>query len=447
MKPIVAIVGRPNVGKSTLFNRLLGQRKAVTSFVAGTTRDRLYGEAAWQGKKFILADTGGLGYVSEEELVLNVQRQATSAVEEADLILFLVDGKEGLQVEDEKIAHFLHKLGKKTLLCVNKIDSQKEEEKIQDFYRLGLGEPLSISALSGRKTGDLLSEIIKRLPPMKEEEKKILKEGIKVAIIGRPNVGKSSLLNKLIGQERMIVSEAPGTTRDAIDVNFKFEDKFITFIDTGGIRRRGKIRWGAEKFSVLRALRSIERTDIILLLIDAQEGPVRQDLHISNFALENYKGIILVVNKWDLIEKSKIKNQKSKIEEYLNYLRSKISFLPWAPVIFTSALTGKNVPKIFDLILEIQKEREKRIPSKKLNKVVSRAILENPPRRGGKIYYSTQFGVNPPTFVLMVNKAEFFHFSYLRYLENKIRENFGFFGTAVKIILKGKKNDKNSKIY
>ncbi len=440
----MAIIGRTNVGKSTLFNRLVGKRIAVTSEIPKTTRDRIYGSVFWQNLNFDLIDTGGFFLDSKDDLGLDIQNQADIALNSADLILFLVDGSDEITLEDREIASKIRKTEKKVFLVVNKIDNKNLEKKANEFYKLGLGEPICISALHGTGIGDLLEIITGEIKKEAKNDKETLKEqALKIAIVGRPNVGKSLLLNSLIGEKRAIVSKEPGTTRDIIDTKMYYNNIPIIFVDTAGIRRRGKIKKGIEKYSVLRSIRAILMADIVLLLIDSQEGLVKQDSHIGQYILDNKKGLILVVNKWDIIEKLKVKSEKLKImDNYIEILKNKLPFLYWAPVIFTSALTGKNVKKIFDLILEIKEEREKRVSINKLNKIVSEAILHHPPTGKGKIhpkiYYSTQVDISPPTFVFMVNNSSGFHFSYLRYLEKVIRENFGFIGTPIKIILKRK---------
>lgn len=443
MTKIVAIVGRTNVGKSTLFNRLIKKRLAVTSYEPETTRDRLFSETEWCGEEFILVDTAGLNIQIPEEtpenvkkLLHNVKFQVQDAIEEADVLIFAVDVSSGLTYEDKKIADILRKSKKPIILAVNKVDNQKREEKLELFSSLGLGKPLSVSAISGRKSGDLLDElliVLKKVKPKKE----IKKSDIDIAIVGRPNVGKSTLLNKLIGLERVLVSEVPGTTRDTIDVSLSHKGKNLKLVDTAGIRRRGKIKIGIEKFSALRAVRAIGRANIALLLLDAEEGLTKQDLHIAQFILESGKGLILVVNKWDLKEK------EYSMENFLENLRKRIKFLPWAPVVFTSALTGKNVKNILDIVLGVFENSKKKISTQKVNQIISDAYMENPPKTKGKlnpkIYFSAQTGISPPTFSLKVNDKSLIHFSYLRYLERALRENFDFTGTPIRIDLRSNK--------
>lgn len=436
----VAICGRPNVGKSTLFNRLVNQRKAVVSYKAGTTRDRLYGQVDYNNKTFLLIDTGGMTIGNEDEIEKEVKKQIDLAIKEADLILFVIEIK-GITKEDLEALNFLRKKFKNIILVVNKTDHPEMIKKAPpEVFSFGdLEGPVFVSAIHKLGVQELLDKIISYIPskstfkPVPEEEK------IKVAICGRPNVGKSSLLNKIVGDERVIVSEKPGTTRDAVDVELEIDNKRVVFIDTAGVRRRGKIKWGEEKFAVIRSLQAIERADIAILLIDAKEGVTKQDLHIAQHALESYSGVIIAINKWDLVEKDKSQ------EDYLAYLRNRISFLPWAPVIFISALTGKNINKIIELIFQIDQERRKRVRIKELNKIIKEAILKHPPARISsrkpfpKIYYVTQAEENVPTFVFMTSFSDNLHFSYKRYLENVIRENFGFWGTAIKMIFKEKK--------
>ena len=445
MTKIVAIVGRTNVGKSTLFNRIIKQRFAVTSYEPQTTRDRLYTDAEWRGENFILVDTAGLNLeVSKktpkkiEKLIEDVKFQVDEAIKEADVLMFMVSATCGVTEQDKEIAEVLRKSKRPVFLVINKVDNQKRERDIGEFLKLGMGKPIPVSAISGRKSGDLLDELVMVLKKIKPK-KEIKKSEIDIAILGRPNVGKSTLLNIIIGNERALVSEMPGTTRDTIDVFFSYKKKNLRLVDTAGIRRRGKIKTGIEKFSVLRAIKSIFRSSIALLLIDAEEGITNQDLHIAQFILEAGRGLILVVNKWDIVE------DKTSQESFLRLMRSKVRFLPWSPVVFVSALTGKNVKKILDLCLIVDSNRNLKIPTRKVNNIISEAIIENPPKTKKmvqpKIYFSSQVGVNPPIFSLKVNKSDFFHFSYLRYLEKKIRKEFDFSGTPIKIKLRENKRN------
>lgn len=454
MTKIVAIVGRTNVGKSTLFNRLIKKRFSVTSYEPETTRDRLYAETRWREEEFFLVDTAGLNIEIPEEtpvevkkLLESIQYQVQNAISEADILLFIVDAKEGLTAQDKEIAELLRKSQKPIILVANKADNEKIEELLTEFTKVGLGEAFPVSAISGRRSGDLMDKILKVL---KKHEKinqptaghpKGEKSEVDIAIVGRPNVGKSTLLNKIIGEKRVLVSELPGTTRDTIDVFFKYKNKSLRLVDTGGIRRRGKVKIGIEKFSTLRAIKAISQANIALLLLDAPEGVTKQDLHIAQFILESGRGLMLIINKWDLVEK--VEGMNGKREEFLDELRERAKFLPWAPVIFTSALTGKNVKDILDIVLKVSENLKKKISTQKINKVISEAYMENPPKTKGrgqpKIYFSSQTGTSPPTFTLKVNDKSLIHFSYLRYLEKKIRENFDFTGTPIKIELKSNK--------
>jgi len=428
-EPIVAIVGRPNVGKSTLFNRLVGKRLAITDEVPGTTRDRLYAEADWGGVNFILVDTGGLELVSNDDLIAQVRAQAQTAIAEADVILFLVDVKDGLTAGDEEVARVLRRSAKPVLLAVNKADSQVRREAAVEFYALGLGELYPISALHGTGTGDLLDQVVAAFPV--EEEREEL-EAVKIAIVGRPNVGKSSLLNKILGQERAIVHEAPGTTRDAIDTQMEWEGEPVVLIDTAGIRRKGRIQRGVEKYSVLRALRAINRADVVLLLTDAVEGATAQDAHIAGYVLEEAKSVVVVVNKWDLVEKDTYTMQA-----YVQHICTALRFLDYVPVLFVSALTGQRVDQVLPTALRVQEARLIRIPTAELNRIVQEAVARHaPPSKAGKrlrFYYATQAAVDPPTFVFFVNDPRLVHFSYERYLKNRLREHYGFLGTPLRL--------------
>jgi GTP-binding protein len=428
-KPIVAIVGRPNVGKSTLFNRLVGERLAITHEVPGTTRDRLYAEAEWGGVDFTVVDTGGLDLVSNDDIMAQVRAQAQMAIAEADVILFLVDVKDGLTAGDEEVAQVLRRTAKPVLVAVNKADNQVLREAAVEFYALGLGELYPISALHGTGTGDLLDQVVGAFP-IEEEEEEL--EAVKIAIVGRPNVGKSSLLNKILGQERSIVDATPGTTRDAIDTQIEWEGEPVVLIDTAGIRKRGRIQRGVEKYSVLRALRAIVRADVVLLLIDAVEGATAQDAHIAGYILEEAKSVVVVVNKWDLVEKDTYT-----MLIYMEHIRTVLRFLDYVPVIFISALTGQRVDQVLPTALRVQEERLIRIPTAELNRIVQEAVARHaPPSKAGKrlkFYYATQAAVDPPTFLFFVNDPRLVHFSYERYLENRLREQYGFLGTPLRL--------------
>lgn len=430
MKPVVCIVGRPNVGKSTLFNRIVGRRVSITEDVPGVTRDRIYAEAEWLNKYFILIDTGGIEPFSEDAILSQIRRQAELAIETADVIMFVVDGLGGITGPDMEIANMLRKSGKNVVLVCNKIDTPKTPYDIYEFYELGLGDPIAISAEQSLGLGDLLDEVVDKFPS--ESETDYDEEVIKVALIGKPNVGKSSLVNKILGEERVIVSNIPGTTRDAIDTYFEREDEKYVFIDTAGIRRKRSVSENVERYSVIRSYTAIERADICILIIDATEGVTEQDARIVGEAHEQGKGVIIAINKWDLVEKSN--------NTYLDFekkTRSVLSFITYAPIIFISAQTGKRVNKIFDLIKEVYKNYTFRVKTGVLNDIINEAvILNSPPTDKGrrlKIYYGTQVGIKPPKFVIFINDKELLHFSYTRYLENQFRQYFGFEGTPIQI--------------
>jgi GTP-binding protein len=448
-KPLVAIVGRPNVGKSTFFNRVIGEKLAIVEDLPGTTRDRLYGDGEWNGRYFTLIDTGGLEFESEDEqkkesenkgvdsireIARQTRAQATVAIEEADVIVFMVDAKTGLTSTDRDIADILRRAKKPVLLAANRADSEERRQNSVEFYELGLGDPIPISSYHGTNTGDLLDAITENLPPIPET---IEQAQIRIAIIGRPNVGKSRLLNSLLGQERVIVSDVPGTTRDAIDTEIIVGDKTVTLIDTAGIRRPGRIDIGVEKWSVMRTLRAINRSNVVLLVVDASEGITAQDAHIAGYALEESKGIVLVVNKWDKVEKD-----NTTMNQYVTKIREQLDFMSYVPMIFISAKFGQRVNKVLDAALTVAEERHKRIPTATLNKVMRDAIAaHSPATKPGKwlkLLYVTQVEVDPPTFVFSVNDAKQVHFSYQRYLENKIRDAFGFEGTPLKMIFRGR---------
>jgi len=427
MKPLVAIVGRPNVGKSTLFNRLVEEPRAIVEDLPGTTRDRLYADAKWGGVAFTLIDTGGLVLWSEDGLTMQVRRQVELAMAEAEAILFLVDVTEGLTVADEEIAELLRVSQKPLFLVVNKADNEARRLAATEFYSLGLGEPYPISALHGTGTGDLLDALVASFPPREEVEEA---EGVRLAIVGRPNVGKSSLLNALLGWERAIVNESPGTTRDAIDTQMSWDSQLVTLIDTAGIRRRGRVQRGVEQYSVLRALRAIQRAHVVLLLLDAPEGVTAQDTHIAGYAMEEARGIVLVVNKWDLMK-------EADLPEYAKGVRQAFRFIPYAPLLFVSALTGRRVGTVLETALRVYQERLCRVPTSGLNRLLREAVASHsPPSKRGKrlrFYYATQVEVDPPTFVFFVNDPQLVHFSYRRYLENRLREAFGFEGTPLRM--------------
>ena len=454
-KPVVALVGRPNVGKSTLFNRLIGRRTAIVEDIPGTTRDRIYGDSDWNGVGFIVIDTGGLEAPSELRgrggpgdalatdsalFVDEMQSQARVAMEEADTIIFVVDGKEGMTAADMDIAEVLRMTDKPVFVAVNKAENKQRQLDAVEFWNLGLGEPYPISAFHGDGTGDLLDEVVKVLPDYPFDEEK--DETISIAIVGRPNVGKSSLLNALMGSERAIVSDVPGTTRDPIDTHLVYDGQPITLIDTAGIRRRGRVERGIEKYSVLRSMRSIDRADVALLLIDAIDGVTEQDAHIAGYVLEAMKGVVVVVNKWDALEKD-----SNTMNEFTKQVRSDLKFLDYVPLLYISAKTGQRVQSVLPTALEVAAARKHRLSTSELNQVI-RLAYDNvpPPSKGGRplrIYYATQAEAEPPTFILFVNDAELVHFSYERYLENRIREYYPFTGTPIRLVFRNRGGDQD----
>ncbi|MBM3187438.1 MAG: ribosome biogenesis GTPase Der [Chloroflexi bacterium] len=433
-KPLVAIVGRPNVGKSTLFNRLVGERLAIVEEAPGTTRDRHYADVEWQGRLFTVIDTGGLVLTSSDALTEQVRAQAQVAIDEADVIVFLTDITAGVLAPDAEIADLLRRTDRPVILVANKADNLKRELTLHEFYSLGLGEPLSVSAEKGMGTGELLDRVAEALPPMPDEEDAD-EETLRIAIVGRTNVGKSSLLNRLLGEERVIVSETPGTTRDAIDTRLRYHGEEIVLIDTAGIRRRGQIAPGVEKYSVLRALRAIARAHIVLLLIDATEGVTAQDAHIAGYVLDEAKSVIVVVNKWDLVEKDSYT-----LSAFEEYVRRELKFMPWVPVLFVSAKTGQRVSRILPLALRVQQERNARLSTSQINSVIRQATARrSPPTKSGRklrIYYGTQVGVAPPTIVFFVNDKNLVHFGYQRFLENQLREAFKYEGTPLRLVFR-----------
>ncbi len=438
-KPIVAIVGRPNVGKSTLFNRLVGIPIAITEDIPGTTRDRLYGDTDWNRRDFVLVDTGGLLLGADETMARAIREQAELAMNEADVIVFLVDAKEGLTADDQAIADLLRRAAKPVLLAANKAESERRRLNATEFYELGLGEPIAVSAIQGLGTGDLLDAVVVHLPPSDEAAEE--DAALRLAIVGRPNVGKSSLLNALLGFERVMVSDVPGTTRDATDTVLEHEGRRIILIDTAGIRRRGHIKGSIERYSVMRAIRAISRADVALLVIDATEPLTAQDQHIAGYVQEAKKGMIVVVNKWDLVEKT-----STTMNEYTARVRRELNFMPYVPILFVSALTKQRVHKIVGEALRIEEERGKRIPTARLNAVIQEALRDHPPLAAKgkllKVRYVTQADTDPPTFIFFVNDAELVHFGYERFLENRLREAFGFEGTAIKLVFRGSRDEK-----
>ncbi len=453
-KPIVALVGRPNVGKSTLFNRLVGERLAIVDEMPGTTRDRLFGEAEWNGRAFHVVDTGGIDpthggntplSIGSADFINEIRQQAKVAIDEADVVLFVTDGDTGVTGPDLEVADILRRSQKKLedgtfwppiFVVVNKTESRERREEAPQFYELGLGEPYPVSAVHGTGTGDLLDALVASFPAQAAEEED---ESIKIAIVGKPNAGKSSLLNKLVGGERAIVSPIPGTTRDATDTKIDVNGLQVTLIDTAGIRKRGKIEHGGvEQFSVLRSFKAIERADVALLLIDATTGITAQDAHIAGFVLEEWKSCVVIVNKWDLVEKDAFT-----MEEFTRKIRADLNFMDYVPLLFISAKTGQRVDLVMPMALRVQEERLARLSTSKINEVIHKAQDAHPhPSHAGrqlKMFYGTQVRSDPPTFMIYVNDPKLMHFSYLRYLENQIRAEYGFLGTPIRIVTKGRR--------
>lgn len=450
MKPIVALVGRPNVGKSTLFNRLAGERLAIVDDTPGTTRDRIVAEGEWNGRTFDIVDTGGIDpthggktplSVDSADFIPEIRSQALMAVQDADAVLFITDGTSGVTSPDREVAQILRRYQKKVndipwppiFVVVNKSENARVRNSASEFFELGLGDPYPISANHGTGTGDLLDALVASFatqPPTPEDD------SIKVAIVGKPNAGKSSLLNRLVGEERAIVSPIPGTTRDAIDTFLEVDGMRLTLIDTAGIRRRGKVERGVEKYSVLRSFKAIERADVVLLMIDAAEGITAQDTHIAGYILDAWKSTVVLVNKWDSIEKN---NQT--MDDYTSHVRRELNFMDYVPILFISCLTGQRLDQVLPMALRVQEERMARITTGMLNRLLREAQDAHPaPSHAGrqlKIYYGSQVRVDPPTFLLHVNDTKLFHFSYRRYLENQFRATYGFVGTPIKILAKG----------
>lgn len=437
MRQNIAIVGRPNVGKSTLFNRIIGKRLAITEDEPGVTRDRLYHEAEWLGHYFNLIDTGGLELRSEDVFFSYIEEQVKLAIDLADVICFIVDGKAGIQPMDRDIATLLRKSGKKVIVAVNKIDAKEKEEWMYDFYELGLNPVLPISAEGGLGIGDLLDEMIESLDDRALEMPEDL---IQVAVIGKPNVGKSSLVNLLLDENRMIVTNLAGTTRDAIDARVERKGKAYNFIDTAGLRRKRSVEAGVERYSVIRTLNAVDCSDICILMIDAQEGVTEQDTKIAGYAHEQKKGLIIIVNKWDLVKK-----ETNTMRRFTEEIRDKLSFVHYAPIEFISVKEDKRIDKMFSLIDTVYNNYNLRIKTGVLNEVLADAVLRNPPPSDKgvelKIYYISQFATRPPSFMLHINSKRLFHFSYERYLENRLRENFGFVGVPLIFKKKGRKDD------
>jgi GTP-binding protein len=455
-KPVVALVGRPNVGKSTLFNRLAGERLAVVDEIPGTTRDRLMAEADWSGHVFDIVDTGGIDptqtasgsgkeplSVGSTDFIKEIRYQAEIAIRESDVVLFITDAESGVTPADREVAEILRRNQHKRdgqawppiLLVVNKADSEARRMHAVQFYELGLGEPYAISAQHGTGTGDLLDALVACFITEGEEEED---ESVKIAIVGKPNVGKSSLLNKIVGEERAIVSPIPGTTRDAVDTQILYADIPVTLIDTAGIRRRGKIEPGVEKYSVLRSLRAIERSDVGILVTDATSGLTAQDAHIAGFILDSWKSAVVVVNKWDAIEKD-----THSVDQYTQHIRQTLNFMDYTPVLFISAKTGQRIDQVLPMALRVQEERLVRLSTSQINQILQNAQHQHPaPSHAGrqlKIYYGTQVRSDPPTFLLYVNDPKLGHFSYLRYLENCIRRDYRYLGTPIRIVMKARR--------
>lgn len=438
-RPVVTIVGRPNVGKSTLFNRIAGKRISITEDTPGVTRDRIYAECEWLDNYFTLIDTGGIEPNTTDTIFEQMRVQAEIAIDMADVVLFMVDGKEGVTAADNEVAQMLRKAKKEIILVVNKMDKYVNDNNIYEFYNLGIGEPIAISSTEALNLGDLLDEVISKFDESmdtKDED-----DSIKIAVIGKPNAGKSSIINRIIGENRVIVSDIPGTTRDAIDTKFERNGKSYTLIDTAGIRKKSKISETVEKYSVLRAFTAVERADICILVIDADKGVTDQDIRIAGYSHDNNKGMLILINKWDLVEKD-----NHTFKEFTEDIRKALGYAEYAPILMVSALTGQRVNKILEAIDEIYSFRNLRVSTGVLNDIITEAVLMNQPRtvRGKrlKIYYGTQVAVNPPKFLIFVNDGEIVHFSYQRYLENKIRESFEFKGTPIIIEFRSK-SEKN----
>jgi GTP-binding protein len=438
-RPIVTIVGRPNVGKSTLFNRIAGKRISITEDTPGVTRDRIYAECEWLDNYFTLIDTGGIEPNTTDTIFAQMRIQAEVAIEMADVVLFMVDGKEGVTAADTEVAQMLRKAKKEIILVVNKMDRFVNEDSVYEFYNLGLGDPIPISSAEALGIGDLLDEIISKFNGKMDTNEE--EDSIKIAVIGKPNAGKSSIINRIIGEERVIVSDIPGTTRDAIDTKFERNSKKYTLIDTAGIRKKSKVLESVEKYSVLRAFTAVERADICVLVIDADKGVTEQDIRIAGYSHDSNKGMVIVVNKWDLIEKD-----NSTFKEFTEEIRQKLAYASYAPILTVSALTGQRVNKILEVVDEIYSFRNLRISTGVLNDILTEAVLMNQPAtvkgKRLKIYYGTQVAVNPPKFLIFVNDKEIVHFSYERYIENKIREAFEYKGTPIIIEFRNRNEKK-----
>lgn len=436
-KPVVAIVGRPNVGKSTLFNALAGEMISIVKDTPGVTRDRIYAEVSWLDKEFTLIDTGGIEPESKDIILSQMREQAQIAIDTADVIIFITDVRQGLIDSDSKVADMLRRSGKPVVLVVNKVDNfDKFMTDVYEFYNLGIGDPVPVSASSRLGLGDMLDAVTAHFPEHTGEEEE--DERPRIAIVGKPNVGKSSIVNKLLGEQRVIVSDIAGTTRDAIDTEIVHDGREYIFIDTAGLRRKSKIKEELERYSIIRTVTAVERADVVLVVIDAAEGVTEQDAKIAGIAHERGKGVIIVVNKWDAIEKT-----DKTMREYDNKVRQILSFMPYAEIMYVSAETGQRLPKLFDMIDVVIENQSMRVATGVLNEIMMEAVaMQQPPSDKGKrlkLYYITQVSVKPPTFVIFVNDKELMHFSYTRYLENKIREAFGFKGTSLKFFIRERK--------
>lgn len=436
-KPVVAIVGRPNVGKSTLFNALAGEKISIVKDTPGVTRDRIYADVSWLDRNFTMIDTGGIEPDSKDIILSQMRDQAQIAIDTSDVIVFMTDVRQGLIDSDSKVADMLRRSGKPIVLVVNKVDSfEKYMPDVYEFYNLGIGEPVPISAASRLGIGDMLDEITGHFPEKDEEDEE--DECPRIAIVGKPNVGKSSIVNKLLGEQRVIVSDIAGTTRDAIDTEIVHDGREYVFIDTAGLRRKSRIKEELERYSIIRAVTAVERSDVVLVVIDASEGVTEQDAKIAGIAHERGKGIVIVVNKWDAIEKD-----DRTMKKYENEIRRVLSFMPYAEVMYVSAQTGQRLNKLYDVIDMVIENQTLRVATGVLNEIMMEAVaMQQPPSDKGKrlkLYYITQVSVKPPTFVIFVNDRELMHFSYTRYLENKIREAFGFKGTSLKFFIRERK--------
>ena len=433
--PVVAIIGRPNVGKSTLFNRILGRREAIVEDVPGTTRDRIYTPVEWDGVPLLIVDTGGIELDTEADIGRQVTDQAAMAIQEADIIVFLVDVIDGVTPADQDVANLLRQTDKPVFLVANKAENRARELAVPEFFTLGLDAPIAISAHHGTGIGDLMDAVVLKLP--RGPETIPSDESVKVAIAGRPNVGKSALVNAILGEERVMVSPVPGTTRDAIDTPFVYQDAPVTLIDTAGIRRSGRVNVGVERYSVMRSLRAVSRADIAVLLVDATEGLTAQDLHIAGYIREAYKGLVVAVNKWDLAGALELDRMQVTAE-----IQARLKFFPDFPLVIVSAKTGMGIPHLLTAVMQLQQIRQQRVPTGALNQFIQRVVMDHPPAmvRGKrlKVLYATQAETMPPTFVFFVNDPAIVHFSYQRYIENRLRQAYGFAGVSIKLILKGR---------